>query len=241
MACQRATLKLRTPPTPLRLCGLTQALGAVEDFQIDIERAHDLINVLEDVVDHPFFDDSERLSLSVVLVDASFEFAFSVRLLCASGQILGASACLRSQLEALVRSVWAYHCATDHQVSRLSKDDLSPETQQQAKNIPQASSMLEDLEKLPNLLGFTSAIREFKDCAWLPLNSFVHSGIHAVHRAKFGSPPSLIDQTFRISNGFCFLAYNHLGILTGIPGIQRELYSATASFASVLPDIKVGT
>ena len=213
----------------------------MEDLQIDIDRAHELINVLEDVVDHPFLEDSERLALSVVLTETSFEFAFSVRVLCASGQLLGASVCLRSQLEALVRSVWAYHCATDKQVSRLSKDDLSLETQQQAKNIPQASEMLEELEKHPSLLGFTAAVREFKDCAWAPLNSFVHSGIHAVHRTKHGAPPPLIAQTFKISNGFCFLAYNHLGILTGMTGIQKELFSATACFASVLPDITVGT
>ena len=213
----------------------------MEDHRVDIDRAHELIEALEDVVDHPFVGDSERLALSLVLAEASFEFAFSVRLLCVSGQLLGASVCLRSQLEALVRSVWAYHCATDNQISRLSKEDLSPETQQQAKNIPQISGMLEDLEKIPNLLGFTAPIREFKDCAWLPLNSFVHSGIHAVHRTKYGAPPPLVVNTFRMSNGFCFLAYNHLGILTGIPGIQNELFSVTASFSSVLPDIRVGT
>ena len=213
----------------------------MEDFSIDIERAHELIDVMENVVDHPFFDDSERLVLSAVLAHASFEFAFSVRLLCASGQLLGASTCLRSQLEALIRSVWAFHRATDSEIEHLSKDDLSFETQQQAKSIPQANAMLEELQRIPNLHGFTSAIREFRDCAWHPLNSFVHSGIHAVHRTKFGAPPQLIQQTFKISNGFCFLAYNHLGILTGIPGIQNELFSSTACFSSVLPDIKIGT
>ena len=55
----------------------------MEDFSIDIERAHELIGVMESVVDHPFFNDSERLELSVVLAHASFEFALSVRLLCA--------------------------------------------------------------------------------------------------------------------------------------------------------------
>ena len=213
----------------------------MENFQVDIDRAHELISALEHVVDHPFFDDSERLSLSVVLAEASFEFAFSVRLLCVSGQLLGASACLRSQLEALVRSVWAFHCATDNQVSCLSKDDLSPESQQQAKRIPQANAMLEELEKHPSLLGFTAAIKEFRDCAWQPLNSFVHSGIHAVHRTKHGAPPQLIEQIFKISNGFCFLAYNHLGLLTGVPRIQNRLFAATESFSSVLPDIRIGT
>jgi hypothetical protein len=216
-------------------------LGAVEEISIDIERAHELIDALEQVIDHPFFDDSERLALSVVLAETSFELAFSVRLLCASDQLIGASVCLRSQFEALIRSVWAFHCANDSQISNLSKHDLSPETQQQAKSIPQANGMLEELLTIPNLRGFTSAITEFRDLAWQPLNSFVHSGIHAIHRTKFGAPPHLIQQTFKISNGFCFLAYNHLGILTGIPDIQNELFSATGRFSSVLPDIRVGT
>ena len=221
--------------------GLTQVLGAVEDFSIDIEKAHEFLDALEDVVDHPFFDDSEKLKLSVILADTSLNFALSVRLLCIGGQMLGSSACLRSQFEALVRSIWIFHCATDNQVSRLNQADLSLETQQGAKNIPQATGMLDDLEKLPHLRPLTEALREFKDCAWQPLNSFVHSGIHAVHRTRFGSPPQLVDQTFRISNGFCMLAYNHLAVLTGIPGIQREIMATTAKYTSVLPAIKSGT
>jgi len=217
------------------------ALGAVEDFSIDIERAHEFFEALEEIIDRPFFADSEKLKLSVALVDTSLDFALSVRLLCLSGQLLGASTCLRSQFEALVRSVWIFHCATDNQVSRLNQESLSLETQQGAKNIPQATGMLDDLEKLPHLLALTQALREFKDCAWQPLNSFVHSGIHAVHRTRFGSPPQLIDQTFRISNGFCMLGYNHLAVLTGAPGIQKEIMATTVKFTSVLPAIKSGT
>lgn len=208
----------------------------MEEFSIDIERSHELFKELEDVIDHPFFDDSEKLKLSVVLTDTSLDFGLSVRLLCLSGQLLGASACLRSQFEALVRSVWAYHCATDDQVSRLSRADLSLETQQGAKKVPLASEMLEALGKLPQLHALNIALREFKDYSWQPLNSFVHSGIHAVHRTRFGAPPQLINQTFRISNGLCFLAYMHLARLTGVPGLQKELIAATACFSSVMPN-----
>ena len=213
----------------------------MEESSIDIERAHEYFGVLEEIIDHPFFDESEKLRLSVVLADTSLDFALSVRFLCVSEQLLGASTCLRSQFEALVRSVWIFHCATDNQVSRLNQSDLSLETQQGAKNIPQATGMLDDLEKLAHLRALTDALREFKDCAWQPLNSFVHSGIHAVHRTRFGSPPQLIDQTFRISNGFCMLAYNHLAVLTGRPGIQKEIMTATTKFFDVLPAIKGGT
>ena len=213
----------------------------MDKFSVDIERAHEFLAALEEIVAHPFYDNSEKLSLSVTLSETSFDFGLSVRLLCLSGQLLGASACLRSQFEALVRSIWLFHCATESQVSRLNKADLSLETQQGAKNIPQASEMLVDLEKLPHLKPLTMALREFRDCAWKPLNSFVHSGIHAVHRTRFGAPPQLIDQTFRISNGFCMLAYNHLAVLTGVPGIQKQIMAATIRFPSVLPDQQAGT
>ena len=208
----------------------------MEEFSIDIERAHKLFKELEDVVDHPFFDDSEKLGLSVVLADTSLDFGLSARLLCFSGQLLGASACLRSQFEALVRSVWVFYCANESQISRLSRADLSLESQQRAKNVPQASEMLEGLEKLPHLQPLTVSLREFKDCSWQPLNSFVHSGIHAVHRTRFGAPPQLISQTFRISNGFCLLSYMHLALLTGVPGLQKEVIAASACLSSVLPD-----
>jgi hypothetical protein len=104
-------------------------LGAVEDFSIDVEKAHEFFDALEEIIDLPFFDDSEKLKLSVVLADTSLNFALSVRLLCVGGQLLGSSTCLRSQFEALVRSIWIFHCATDNQVSRLNQSDLSLETQ----------------------------------------------------------------------------------------------------------------
>lgn len=213
----------------------------MQNFSIDIEEAHEFLAALEKVVDRPFFDNSEKLQLSVVLAESSLDFAFSVRLLCLNGQLLGASACLRSQFEALMRSVWIYHCANDDQVSRLNAKVQSAESQQGAKNIPQAREMLADLEKHPNLLALTTALREFRDCAWAPLNSFVHSGVHAVHRVRFGAPPPLLSQTFRISNGFCMLIYNHLAVLTGSPGLQQEIMAATSRFLNVLPEAKTCT
>ena len=207
----------------------------MEDFEVNVDRAHEFLNTLEEIIDHPFYDDSDKLKLSVVLAETSLEFGISVRLLCASGLLAGASACLRSQFEAVIRSVWIFHCATDAQVERLNSSDLTTETQQGAKNIPTGTGMLEDLEKIPNLIALTEGLREFKDCAWQPLNSFVHSGIHAVHRTRYGTPPPLIDSTFRISNGFCMLAYNHLAVLTGVSGIQKQIMAATAGYMDVLP------
>lgn len=207
-------------------------------FSIDIDRADKLFHVLSDVVDHPLFDDSPRVGLSAILSFTSLDLGTSVRTLCASDQMIGASVCLRSQFEALIRSIWILHRATELQVEKLSAQQLTLDTQQGAKNIPLAAEMLEELNKIPHLAQLTSALNEFKSGAWQPLNSYVHAGLYAVLHTRFGGPPDLLNKTFRISNGFGMLAFNNLGILTGIPGIQEEIRAATASFSTVLPEYR---
>lgn len=213
----------------------------MDRFSIDTDRADKLFHVLGEIVDHPLFDDSPRVVLSATLSVTSLDLGASVRTLCASDQMIGANVCLRSQFEALIRSVWALHRATDLQVEKLSAQQLTLDTQQGAKSIPLAAEMLEELGKIPHLAQLTSALNEFKSGAWQPLNSYVHAGLYAVLHTRFGGPPSLFNQIFRISNGFGMLAFNNLGILTGISGIQAEIRAATASFSSVLPDYRNDT
>lgn len=202
---------------------------------VDSDRAEQLVTLLSDLVDAPLYDESPRLRLSATLAATSLELARSVRVLCGADQLLGATVCLRTQFESLVRSVWVLHCATGHQVERLWTDELTAETTQGAKNIPLAKEMLEDMEQRPNLSNLLIALNDFKASAWQPLNSFVHAGLHAVIHTKFGWPDVLVDQTFRISNGLCVLAFTHLGLLTGKRGIQAEVQASTATFQSVLP------
>jgi hypothetical protein len=201
---------------------------------MDLRRAEDLFEQLSNIVDYPLFEDSPRVNLSATLAVSSMQFAAAVRVLCAEGLLLGASTTLRSQFEALVRSVWALHRATEQQIERLSAD-LNPESQQASKNIPLANEMLAELQKFPQLANLLVSLNEFKDSSWLPLNSFVHSGIHAVHWTKNEAPPQLIDQLFRMSNALALLAFQSIGILTGRPRIQSEIIAATACYSSCLP------
>ena len=201
---------------------------------VDLERAEKLMSELVSLVDHPLYDDSPRIQLSATLAGSSLEFAAAVRLLCHEGLLLGANASLRSQFEALVRSVWALHRATDRQVARLMAD-LNEETQRAGKNVPLASEMLAELEKMPQLKNLLISLAEFKSSSWLPLNSFVHSGIHAIHWTKNDVPPQLFDRIFRASNGLALLAFQSIGILTGQINVQKELIAVTASFSSILP------
>jgi hypothetical protein len=40
---------------------------------------------------------------------------------------------------------------------------------------------------------------------------------------------------FRASNGLAMLAFMNIAILTGQPGLQKEIIAITASFSSCLP------
>lgn len=97
------------------------------------------------------------------------------------------------------------------------------------------NTMLTDLEKSPSLKNLLIALHEFKSSSWLPLNSFVHSGIHTVHWTKHGAHPQLLENIFRISNGLALLAFQGIGILTGRVQLQSEINAAEAEFLSILP------
>lgn len=206
---------------------------------MELSRAEKLFAELSKIVDYPLFENSPRIVLSATLAVSSMEFASAVRVLCAQSLLLGASTTLQSQFEATVRSVWALHCATETQIDKLSAE-LNLESQQASKNIPLVNEMMNELEKFPQLANLIVALKEFKESSWLPLNSFVHSGIHAIHWTRNEAPPELLDQVFRASNGLSLLAFLNLGTLTGRSGIQSEIIAATACYSSCLPRRREG-
>ncbi|HRH79179.1 MAG TPA: hypothetical protein PK129_17690, partial [Cellvibrionaceae bacterium] len=99
---------------------------------MDLKRAEILQDALASIVDYPLLQESPKVKLSATLTIGSLQFAAAVRVLCGSGLLLGASATLRSQFEAIIRSVWVLYRATDNQIERLSAN-LSLEAQQASK------------------------------------------------------------------------------------------------------------
>lgn len=204
---------------------------------MNFTRAENLFLELSNLVDNPIQEDCPRIKLSATLAITSMHFSSAVRVLCKEGLLLGASSTLRSQFESLTRSIWALHRATDTQVEKLSAE-LNPESQQASKNIPSVNEMMGELEKKPQLANLLIALKEFKESSWIPLNSFVHSGLHAVYWTRKEAPPQLLDQAFRASNGLALLAFQNLGILTGRPGIQKEIIQASACYSDCLPKLR---
>lgn len=144
-----------------------------------------------------------------------------------------AAALLRLQFEALLRSAWGLFAATTSEVERLSQA-LSHETEAAAKNLPSVVKMLEAVAKAAPQ-GLAAPLEEFHVHSRHALNSFVHSGIHALRRAEGGFPVELALQLVRMSNGLLHFAYRMLASLTGSQAKMNEITGLHAQYVHCLP------
>jgi len=170
------------------------------------------------------------------MCSVAFEHAESAKILIASGNFTSSIGLLRLQYEALVRAMWLLYSASDLAVSKLMSE-LTHESARKANKLPMLSEMLAKLDnKAPK--EAMDLLYEFKEYSWKPLSSYIHGGIHAIHRHSKGYPIPLLHQLLKASNGVSIMAGMLLVILSGdrrqsgkIPAIQRE-------FADCLPPIK---
>ena len=182
------------------------------------------------------FDDSERIMASRVMCSVAFEHAESAKMLISGGNLTSATGLVRLQYEALVRAMWLLYAASDTAVSKLTSE-LTQEAADRANKLPMLSEMLEKLQgKAPQ--EPVNMLLEFREYSWKPLSSFVHGGIHAIHRHSIGYPLTLLEQMVRISNSVSVMVGMLLVIMHGggeqsgkMPKIQRE-------FADCLPETK---
>ena len=181
------------------------------------------------IIDHPLVDDSERIRVSDIVVRLSFEHWAGVRELMRNELVISSVVILRTQFEALVKSIWLLYSATDNQVEKLA-ENLSPESEQAAKNFPTTNQMMADLEKTAPENAY-APLKEFKDNSWKALNSFAHSGIHPIKRREQGRwTISFLEQVFRQSNGLATLCGFQAAILRGRQPLQKEIIALTEEY-----------
>jgi hypothetical protein len=112
--------------------------------------------------------------------------------------------------------------ASDNQVDKLSRT-LDLEAEQAAKNLPGYLEMLETvLNRAPP--GLSAPLAEFNQYSRHALNSFVHSGIHPLRRARDGFPVVMAATLVRFSNGLAHFAYR---MLANLSGSQRRMDRVT--------------
>lgn len=117
--------------------------------------------------------------------DLCVEHARTLRAAFAVGSPNSGSALLRLQYEALLRAAWLMFAATPPQIDRLAKA-LDLEAEQAAKNLPGYLEMLNAIGKVAPT-GLAAPLAEFNQYSRHALNSFVHSGIHALRLSPVGN------------------------------------------------------
>jgi len=182
------------------------------------------------------FDESKRLQSSKIMCGISFEHAESAKMLVASGNFTSAIGLVRLQYESVVRAMWLLYSASDIAVSKLM-NEFTNENIKKANKLPLLSEMLSKLEgKAPK--EAMDMLLEFKEYSWKPLSSFVHGGIHAIHRHSKGYPIPLLIQVLKISNGVSVMTAMLLIILSGEKSQSGKMRKIQENYSGCLPDFK---
>lgn len=159
---------------------------------------------LVEVLNAMQIEESSRMAAVWPLVVVVHEHSAAIRLLIEGG--LGASALslLRVFYDAVVRQMWAGYCASSEQLARLTAE-MSPESLQSSMGLPSTSEMLDDLEKR-GPIGLHRLLNEFKAQSSKPLNSVIHSGIHAIHLANIGLFIPIAGQVIKQANNLLHIS-----------------------------------
>ncbi|SEQ32454.1 DUF6988 family protein [Nitrosomonas ureae] len=201
-----------------------------------LKRSAELEKILNEFFELKPYDNSDRIISSRNMCSVAFEHAESVKILIASGNFTSATGLLRLQYEAMVKAVWLLYAASDLSVSKLMSE-LTQDSAKKADKLPLLSEMLKSLDsKAPKVA--MDFILEFKEYSWKSLSSYVHGGIHALHRYSKGYPIQLLDQILKASNGLLVMGGMLLIVLSGDQIQSRRIIKINKEFLDCLPDLK---
>jgi hypothetical protein len=163
----------------------------------------------------------------------SIEHASVLRAAFGVGAPNSGAALLRLQYEALLRAAWLLYSANPSQVEKLAQA-LNLEAEHAAKNMPTYMEMLDAVAKQAPA-GLSAPLVEFNQYSRHALNSFVHSGIHPLRRAKEGFPVVLVNRIVLMSNGLLHFAYRMLAVLSGSKHRLDKVTQMYIEFKDCLP------
>lgn len=204
----------------------------MKPFEI-FDESDSLAEELQEIIDLPLFDDSSRIRTSDVACSLSLEHWHSARVLLRSGLLPSALVVHRAQFEALTRSIWLAYAASDEQISKLT-GDLSLESEQAAKNMPQIAQMMQALDKSGPQQAY-EALARFKENSWKALNSYAHAGIHPIRRHHDGYPLKLLHDVLCNTNGLAVMSCMQAVVLSGQQPLQRTLLELAGKHSACIP------
>jgi hypothetical protein len=192
-----------------------------------------LASKLYQLIDLPTFDKSARIVTSDVACSMALEHWEGARNLFSSGLLPSGLVVHRTQFETLVRSVWLLYAATEENIAKLSAN-LTLESEQAAKNMPQVADMMSAIEKKAPPQAY-DVLNRFKQNSWKALNSYAHSGIHPIRRHSEGYPVRLIQDVTRNANGLAIICGMQAAVLCGLQSLQKQVLELAASYPNCMP------
>lgn len=205
-------------------------------FELLLHRSLELSERIEGVSLEWETDSSDRGEVSLGACDLSLAHGVSLRILVGAEMHSSGVALLRLQFEALARATWVWHCASDGHVATLAQE-LSPPGEKAAKKLPSLREMIDELHR-DGHLGPARLFARFHDRLSGGLNSFVHGGLHPLHRGRGGYPESLLMAVVKNSNGLCVLTLLQLAELTGVPSAVESFAAISEEFSDCCPDFE---
>lgn len=213
--------------------------SAQDPLNVILGRSDDLHKAILDLLDEVAFDDSPRGRASCGMCDVSFEHWVSLRMLILAGCPTSAVSLMRLQFEALVRAMWLLYVASELAVEKLTSP-LTSESEQAAKNLPTVNQMLDEIAKGVGATVPAAAhqmLSDFRDVQIKALNSFVHGGIHPLHRQSQGYPLPLILQVVQSANALATMSAMTLAILSGDETVTKSMRHIQRGFEDCLPTL----
>ncbi len=192
---------------------------------------------IEALLDGPLYSGDARLRVSATATDIAILHARAVRQLFATRLPVSATVVMRAQFEALLRACWLLYVAPDTAIAKLGAT-LDLEGEQAAKNLAGAEDMLQALQRARTVQNAVAVdmLTEFKQYHWRALNSFTHTGLHAISRAASpGFPVVLAETAIRHSNGLLVMAGMLRAILSGRPDLIQRVKALQVRNAPVFP------
>lgn len=184
---------------------------------------------------YELYDGSEKLAAACAACEVSVEHGRALRALISGGFDTTAASVMRLQFESLVRAMWLLYAATEAEVAKVQAP-LTLESEKAASGLPMLAAMIKALEGKAPPPAF-EMVSQFKTTMMGALNSFVHGGIHPLHRHRDGFPEVLVEQLVRSSNGLFTMATMMLAILTGDERVIGPMRVIQRDFADCLPDL----
>jgi hypothetical protein len=178
---------------------------------------------------------SKRVGAAIGLAQVATEHGRAFRELVALGLMPSAISLMRSQFEAVTRSVWLAWAAKDADIERIQAP-LTLEAEKAASKLPMLSKMLEEVAASAPP-GPVQMLGQFKQTSLASLNSYVHGGIHVLHRQGEGYPEHLVQQIVRNANGLQVMAGMLLAMFGSSQEAGRKMAKIQPGFADCLPPL----